>query len=137
MQLFPPTTTPQPLLAPSIGLSHARWILFSWQFNKNFQQGQETVLYLETCRVALGSTQEVMVMFTLEQAMKVQRMSRLCSFFNLCGRCSGWSTPCLSHSTPERPSIRCIMGWVGPRPSLDGCRKPHPHGNLMPVLSSL
>ena len=58
MQLLPP---PNPLLVPSIDLSHPRWILFIWQFNKNFQQGHETILYLENCRVTLGPTQEVMI----------------------------------------------------------------------------
>jgi len=42
----------------------------------------------------------------------------------------GWSTPCPDCFTSlERdPSTHCTGGWVGLRPSLDGCRKSPPAG---------
>jgi len=38
-------------------------------------------------------------------------------------------TPYSSHFAPQgrEPSIHCIGGWVGPRVSLDGCRKSRPY----------
>jgi hypothetical protein len=37
----------------------------------------------------------------------------------------------------QSPCTPCIGGWVGPRASLDGCRKSHPHQDVIPGLSSL
>lgn len=43
----------------------------------------------------------------------------------------------LAALTPEkRPSTHSIEGGVGPRPYLDGCRKYHPHQDLIPGPSS-
>jgi len=50
----------------------------------------------------------------------------------------GWLTPCPSCFAPHQsPSTPCIGGWVGPRASLNGCRKSHPHQDVIPGLSSL
>ena len=47
------------------------------------------------------------------------------------------SMPCHSRFTPgKKPSIYCTKGCVGPRPSLDGCKKSHPHRDSIPELSS-
>ena len=37
----------------------------------------------------------------------------------------------------KRPGIHCLRGWVGPRASLDGCGKSHPHRDSIPGPSSL
>ena len=81
---------------------------------------------------------KVKVKFTLEQAMKAQRGSTLLySFLNLSTR---WSWVVNATSQPlysqERPSTHCIGVWVGPRASLDGCRKSRPHRDLIPRPSS-
>jgi hypothetical protein len=36
----------------------------------------------------------------------------------------------------ERPGTHCMGGWVGPRASLDGCGKSHPHRDSIPGPSS-
>jgi len=36
----------------------------------------------------------------------------------------------------KRPSTHSIEGWVGPKTRLDGCRKSHPHQDLITGPSS-
>jgi hypothetical protein len=67
---------------------------------------------------------EVKVKFTLEQARKVQRGTRCIalSFYGVGGHCHAPAALPLG----KRPSTHCIGGWVGPRASLDRCRKSRP-----------
>jgi hypothetical protein len=72
--------------------------------------------------------------------MKAQRGAevQLYSFFNLSTRW-GWvvnATPWAALPLGESASIHFIGGWVGPRASLDGCRKSHTHSESIAGRSS-
>ena len=79
--------------------------------------------------------------FTIQQAMQAQRkVETYSSTLSLTSVLveGAHSTPHPGHlTTGKRPSTHCTRGWVGHTASPHGCRKSHPHQNLIPRPSNL
>jgi hypothetical protein len=124
---------------------HADW-LRSW--NGALKQSVNSCMYnvpgtfykmLDFLTMLLFLLNQVKVKFTLEQATKAQRGSRVIALLLLSpqekvgvgGQCHATAA-----TPPGKTQFPCIGGWVDPRGSLDGCGKSRTHWYSIPEPSS-
>ena len=114
-----------------------------WQ---HFWTSHQFLYLISTLVTALCYVKVKKVKCTLVQALRLctgrmaHRGSRgIALLFLDCGTRRGeWSASCPGrYLPPGNTRYHCTGGWVGPRASLDRCRKSHPHQDSIPGPSSL